>query len=77
MALPPEKIRDCLLRPEKVYQSRKFHNIHHYAHGSVSCCVDVEISQVVTVLWLDDESWFADLSRGEYGGREYRGSKTA
>ena len=75
MGLEALEIQSALFRPEAVDYSTK-HESWNFVYGRICCGVHVDsegLATVLTVLWRKREHWKADLARGAYGGRSYRG----
>lgn len=76
MGIDGEAIRQCLIHPEWVSNSRKYHGRKNYRFGDVVCTVAKDKS-VVTVQWATHEAWRDDMAYGEYGGRSLRTTDVA
>lgn len=74
MALDPQEIRECLLRPRDTAPSASHPGHQNYRLGRITCGVDPTTNTVVTIVWSSREDWKADLvDIGTYAGRAYRG----
>ena len=74
MQLDPNKIRNCLERPELIKQCRKRPEFDLYYRDDITCSVARGTGVVATILWRSERLWAKDLKyRRGYGGRTWRG----
>lgn len=74
MDVRPDEVRECLESPTDIIESNRGDNRSMYYGRRITCIVNNESNDVVTVVWRTKEFWAEDiLVNGEYDGRTYRG----
>lgn len=76
MLIEPNRVRECLFRPDSIVKSRKYSGFN-YRLGNVTLAVSFDTTPptVVTALWSDEDSWQEDINKGGYEDREVRGER--
>ena len=70
MAVEGSEIRQAMLHPETIYQSKVYPDTMNYTAGRITIAVRDE--RVITIGWSSYELWHEDMAKGEYGGRTSR-----